>query len=181
MESVIYEEKSGLVGWINCERVLVGSQTLMRRYHITIPDRGVNVKDRQLTYIAVAGQAVATLLLRYLPSNISMPQLQRELRTAGLRSLSAPPDPNVTAEMIAESYRLFYRSIKIMPTGYANTIDEVTSRVEETSRAYGCHPRQSRLSGTRFVGGCIGLKSTSPWVSSSRSSGWCWAYFCAQP
>ena len=157
MGSVIYEEKSGLVGWINGERVLVGNQTLMRRYHITIPDRGVRVKDRQLTYIAVAGQAVATLLLRYLPSNISMPQLQRA-EDSGLAFVVSTPDPNVTAEMIAESYGLFYRSIKIMPTGYANTIDEVTSRVEETSRAY-VATRGRVASLARAVGGCIGLKS----------------------
>lgn len=157
VESVIYEEKSGLVGWINGERVLVGNRTLMRRYHITIPDRGVRVKDRQLTYIAVAGQAVATLLLRYLPSNISMPQLQRA-EDSGLAFVVSTPDPNVTAEMIAESYGLFYRSIKIMPTGYANTIDEVTSRVEETSRAY-VATRGRVASLARAVGGCIGLKS----------------------
>lgn len=157
VESVIYEDKSGLVGWINGERVLVGNATLMNRYHITIPDRGVVVKNRQVTYIAVSGQAVATLLLRYLPSNISMPQLQRA-ENNGLAFVVSTPDPNVTAELIAEAYGVFYRSVKIMPTGYANTIDEVTSHVEETSRAY-LATRGRVASLARAVGGCIGLKS----------------------
>ena len=157
VESVIYEDKSGLVGWINGERVLVGNMALMNRYHITIPDRGTAVKDRKVAYIAVSGQAVAMLLLRYLPSNISMPQLQRA-ESSGLAFVVSTPDPNVTAEMIAETYGIFYRSVKIMPTGYANTIDEVTSRVEETSRAY-LATRGRVASLARAVGGCIGLKS----------------------
>lgn len=157
VESVIYEDKSGLVGWINGERVLVGNMALMNRYHITIPDRGMIVKDRQVTYIAVSGQAVATLLLRYLPSNISMPQMQRA-ENSGLAFVVSTPDPNVTAEMIADTYGIFYRSVKIMPTGYANTIDEVTSRIEETSRAY-LATRGRVASLARAVGGCISLRS----------------------
>ena len=157
VESAIYEDKSGLVGWINGERVLVGNMTLMNRYHITIPDRGTITKNKQVTYVAVSGQAVAMLLLRYLPSNISMPQLQRA-EDHGLAFVVSTPDPNVTAEMIAEAYGIFYRSVKIMPTGYANTIDEVTSKVEETSRAYlATRGRVSSLA--RAVGGCIGIKS----------------------
>ena len=157
VESVIYEEKSGLVGWINGERVLVGNMALMNRYHITVPDRGVAVKGRQVTYIAVSGQVVAMLVLRYLPSNLSMPQLQRA-ESSGLAFVVSTPDPNVTAEMIAEAYGVFYRSVKIMPIGYANTIDEVTSKVEETSRAY-LATRGRVASLARAVGGCIGLKS----------------------
>lgn len=157
VESVIYEDKSGLVGWINGERVLVGNMALMNRYHITIPDRGSVSKNQKAVYIAVSGQAVAMLALRYLPSNIAMPQLQRA-EQSGLAFVVSTPDPNVTAELIAEAYGIFYRSVKIMPTGYANTIDEVTSKVEETSRAY-LATRGRVASLARAVGGCIGLKS----------------------
>lgn len=157
VESVIYEDKSGLVGWINGERILIGNMALMNRYHITVPDRGVSTKDKQVAYVAVSGQAVAMLILRYLPSNISMPQLQKA-EVSGLAFVVSTPDPNVTAELIADAYGVFYRSIKIMPTGYANTIDEVTSKVEETSRAY-LATRGRVASLARAVGGCIGLKS----------------------
>lgn len=158
VESVIYEDKSGLVGWINGDRVLIGNDALMRRYHITVPDRGVKIpRGSYVTYVACSGQAVAMLILRYLPSNISAPQLRRAERN-GLAFVVSTPDPNVTAEMIAEAYGIFYRSVKIMPTGYANTMDEVTSKVEETSRAYlATRGRVSSLA--RAVGGCIGLKS----------------------
>ena len=156
VESVIYEDKSGLVGWINGERVLVGNMTLMNRYHITIPGR-TDVKDRDTAFVAVSGQPVAMLVLRYLPSNIAAPQLQKA-ENSGLAFIVSTPDPNVTAEMIAKKYGIFYRSIKIMPTGYADAIDEVTSKTDETSRAYvATRGRVSSLA--RAVAGCIGMKS----------------------
>ena len=157
VESAIFEDKCGLVGWINGERVLIGNEALMNRYHISIPDRAVAFKGRQITYIACSGQAVAMLLLRYLPSNIALPHLQNAEKS-GLAFIVSSPDPNVTAELICDAYGVFFRSVKVMPTGYANTIDEVTSKVEETSRAYlATRGRVSSLA--RAVGGCIGLKS----------------------
>ena len=156
VESVIYEDRSGLVGWINGERVLVGNMTLMNRYHITIPDRS-GTKGKQTAFIAVSGQPIAMLVLRYLPSNIAAPQLKKA-EDSGLAFIVSTPDPNVTAEMIAEAYGIFYRSVKIMPTGYANVIDEVTTKTEETSRAYvATRGRISSLA--RAIGGCIGMKS----------------------
>lgn len=161
VESVLFEDKSGLVGWIGGERVLIGNMALMNRYHITIPEsapvkpsrRGV----RETAYIACAGQAVAMLVLSYSAPKAAKAQLQRA-EHSGLAFIVSSPDPNVSAEMIAEEYELFYRSVKVMAPGYANEIDEVTSRVEETSRAYlSTRGRQSSLA--RAVGGCIGLKS----------------------
>ena len=68
VESVMYEDKSGLVGWIGGERVLIGNLTLMNRYHITVPE-DVSVRKQsgsEIAYIAVSGQAVAVLILSYI-------------------------------------------------------------------------------------------------------------------
>ena len=161
VESVMLEEKSGLVGWIGGERVLIGNMTLMNRYHITIPDsrheKLAVSKGRKVTYIACSGQAVAMLALSYSAPKIQKDQL-RKAEDAGLAFLVSSPDPNVTAELIAEEYGLFYRSVRVMPTGYAMEIDEATSKVEETSRAYlATRGRQSAMA--RAIGGCIGLRS----------------------
>ena len=161
VESVMYEEKRGLVGWIGGERVLIGNEDLMSRYHIIIPDERPADKARarkcEVTYIACAGQAVAMLALSYSASKSAKAQLQRA-EDCGLAFIVSSPDPNVTAEMIADGYELFYRSVKVVSPGYANEIDEMTSKVEETSRAYlATRGRQSSLA--RAIGGCIGLKS----------------------
>lgn len=160
VESVMYEDKSGLVGWIGGERVLVGNTALMNRYHILLPETREPKRGRSaggITYVAVAGQAIALLSLTYTAPKIAREQMQRA-EHSGLAFIVSSPDPNVTAEMIAEEYELFYRSVKVMAPGYATEIDEVTSKVEETSRAYlSTRGRQTALA--RAVGGCIGLKS----------------------
>ena len=161
VESVMYKDKSGLIGWINGERVLIGNMILMNRYHISVPEdrrlRAYESKGRQITYIAVSGQLVAALALRYRAPKADVLRMQRA-ENSGLSFVISSPDPNVNAQMICEDYGLFYRSVKIMPPGYANEIDEMTSRVEETSRAYlATRGRQTSLA--RAIGGCIGLKS----------------------
>ena len=161
VESVVFEDKSGLVGWIGGERILIGNLALMNRYHITIPEikgaQKAREKGRELTYIACSGQAVAALILRYKAPKAAVEQLQKA-ENAGLAFVVSSPDPNVTAELVAREYGLFYRSVKIMSPGYAIEIDEATSKAEETSRAYlATRGRQSSLA--RAVGGCIGLRS----------------------
>ena len=161
VESVVYEDKSGLVGWIGGERILIGNLALMNRYHISIPEikqaQAALDKGRELTYIACSGQAVAALILRYTAPRAVRAQMQ-SAENSGLAFVVSSPDPNVTAELVAREYGLFYRSVKIMSPGYAIEIDEVTSKVEETSRAYlATRGRQSSLA--RAVGGCIGLRS----------------------
>ena len=38
VESVLYEDEIGLVGWIKSERILVGSRTLMEKYSVEVPN-----------------------------------------------------------------------------------------------------------------------------------------------
>ena len=161
VESVMFEDKSGLVGWINGERVLIGNMKLMNRYHISIPVDTINSKRRnkalETTYVAVAGQAVAVLGLSYEASKITKDQIQRAERS-GLALIVSTTDVNVTAELIADRYEVFFRSVKVTAPGYSNVIDEATTKVEEASRAY-VATRGRIGSLARAIGGCIGIKS----------------------
>ena len=161
VESVMYEDKSGLVGWIGGERVLIGNMTLMERYHISVPEspkaRRIINGGGQITYIAVSGYAVALLSLEYIASPIAQEQLQKAERS-GLALIVSTTDANVTAELISELYGLFFRSVKVTPPGYSNTIDEAVERVEETSRAF-LATRGHIGSLARAVAGCIGIRA----------------------
>lgn len=139
VESVMYEDKLGLVGWIAGERVLIGSRSLLDRYHIMLRDAEDETKYKKqgkcVTYIACSGQLVATIITTYKPD----PKVSRWLSNAednGLCIIVSTTDNNVTAEKIAEDYRVFYRTVKVLSTGYANTCREVCAQKEETSRAY---------------------------------------------
>ena len=161
VESVMYEDKSGLVGWINGERILIGNMTLMNRYHITVPDESAIRRQknlgREITYVAVSGQAVAVLALAYSASPVIKSQIEHA-EHSGLAIVVGTTDANVTAELIADRYELFFRSVKVTVPGYTNVIDEVTTKVEETSRSY-VATRGKIGSLARAVSGCIRIKS----------------------
>ena len=161
VESVMYEDKSGLVGWIGGERVLIGNLKLMNRYHITItediPVQQEKKKGNFITYIAVSGQAVAVLALSYTAAPITKEQI-RIAERSGLALVVSTTDANITDDLIADRYGLFHRSVKVTAPGYSNVIEEETTKVEEASRAY-LATRGKIGSLARAIGGCIGVKS----------------------
>ena len=140
--------------------VLVGNQTLMRRYHITILDRGVRVKDRQLTYIAVADRLWRRCCCVICRPISRCPQLQRAEDSGLAFVVSTRPIPTSHRRDDRRELRavLIARS-RSCPPAMPSLIDEVTLKwVEEILPRLCRHLRQSRLH-ARAVGGCIGLKS----------------------
>lgn len=57
VESVLYEDELGLVGWVNGERILVGNRELMTKYSVETPSIEYEDKyiqsGKQVTYVAV--------------------------------------------------------------------------------------------------------------------------------
>lgn len=160
VESVLYEDDMGLVGWINSERILVGSRSLMEKYSVETPpieyEENYTSKGRQVTYLSRAGRLVAMFVTRYHAD----PELKSELQRAetnGISFLIRTTDYNITNDLVAELYNLFYRSIKVLPTGLGNVLKEAQSTQEETSRAYLI--TQGKVSSlSRAVSGCVKIK-----------------------
>ncbi|WP_407385611.1 hypothetical protein [Ruminococcus sp.] len=160
VESVMYEDKSGVVGWIGGERILIGNMKLMNRYHITVPTDLISskrMKAYDYAYVAISGQAIAVLALSYRAAKPLKEQIRRAERS-GLALIVSTTDANITAELIADRYEVFLRSVKVTAPGYSNAIDEATTKVEEASRAY-VATRGRIGSLARAVAGCIGVKS----------------------
>lgn len=160
VESVLYEDEIGLVGWINSERILVGSRTLMEKYSVEVPNMEYEEKytsqGRQVTYLSRAGRLVAMFVTKYTAD----PQLKAEMQRAetnGISFLIRTTDYNVTNDLIANLYDLFYRSIKVLPTGLGNVLKEAEDTVEETSRSY-LITNGKAASLARAVTGCVKIK-----------------------
>lgn len=160
VESVLYEDEIGLVGWINSERILVGSRTLMEKYSVEVPNMEYEEKytsqGRQVTYLSRAGRLVAMFVTKYTAD----PQLKAEMQRAetnGVSFLIRTTDYNVTNDLIANLYDLFYRSIKVLPTGLGNVLKEAEDTVEETSRSY-LITNGEAASLARAVTGCVKIK-----------------------
>ena len=160
VESVLYEDSMGLVGWINSERILVGSRTLMEKYSVHVPssdyDEQYTAKGRQVTYISRAGRLVAMIVTRYHADS----QLKTEMQRAeanGISFLIRTTDYNITDDLVASLYNLFYRSIKVLPTGLGNVLKEAQGTKEESSRSYLItHGNISSLA--RAVSGSVRIK-----------------------
>lgn len=160
VESVLYEDEIGLVGWINSERILVGSRTLMEKYSVEAPNIEYEEKytshGRQVTYLSRAGRLVAMFVTKYTAD----PQLKAEMQRAetnGISFLIRTTDYNVTNDLVANLYDLFYRSIKVLPTGLGNVLKEAEDTVEETSRSY-LITNGKAASLARAVTGCVKIK-----------------------
>lgn len=160
VESVLYEDEIGLVGWIKSERILVGSRTLMEKYSVEVPNMEYEEKytsqGRQVTYLSRAGRLVAMFVTRYTPDAQLKAEMQRA-ETNGISFLIRTTDYNVTNDLVAKLYDLFYRSIKVLPTGLGNVLREAEDTVEETSRSY-LLTNGKAASLARAVTGCVKIK-----------------------
>lgn len=160
VESVLYEDEIGLVGWIKSERILVGSRTLMEKYSVEVPnmeyEEEYTSQGRQVTYLSRAGRLVAMFVTRYTPDAQLKAEMQRA-ETNGISFLIRTTDYNVTNDLIAKLYDLFYRSIKVLPTGLGNVLKEAEDTVEETSRSY-LITNGKAASLARAVTGCVKIK-----------------------
>lgn len=161
VESVLYEDEIGLVGWIKSERILVGSRTLMEKYSVEVPNMEYEEKytsqGRQVTYLSRAGRLVAMFVTRYTPDAQLKAEMQRA-ETNGISFLIRTTDYNVTNDLVAKLYDLFYRSIKVLPTGLGNVLREAEDTVEETSRSY-LITNGKAASLARAVTGCVKIKN----------------------
>lgn len=139
VESVLYEDEIGLVGWINSERILVGSRRLLEKYSVEAPSAEYEDKytsnGKQVTYLAKAGRLVAMFVTSYTADAELKLELQRA-EANGISVLIRTTDFNITNDLVAKKYNLFYRSIKVLPTGLGNVLKETESMVEESSRSY---------------------------------------------
>ena len=161
VESVLYEDGMGLVGRVKGERILVGNRNLMHKYNIETPsedyEEKYHIEGRQISYLAQAGELIAMFVTTYTPDKKIIEEMQRG-ELSGLCYLVRTTDCNVTADLIAEDFGIFFRSVKVLPTGLANVCKEAQSQTEETSRAY-LGTRGSVASLIRGVSGCVCIKS----------------------
>lgn len=161
VESVIYEDGMGLVGWINGQRVLIGNRRLLESHNINPPEKSIEDKylnmGNQVMYISMSGELIAMFILSYNADREIMHEL-RNLEDNGVSFAIRTVDPNITQQSIAEKFCLFFRCIKILPTSLGNICHEATSSVDDKSRAY-LVTRGKIASFARAVSGCIRIKS----------------------
>ena len=123
VENYTYEDGKGIVGWVSGHRLLIGSRDLLLAHHITPPSHDYEKKyvlgGKKVLYLASGGQLVAMFLIAYNADRRRTIELCR-LEDNGVAFLVRTCDPNITPELIAESFQLNARSVNVLPTRLGN-------------------------------------------------------------
>lgn len=152
VDSVIYEEKMGISGWVNDRRVFVGNRDLMVAHGFAgLPpaelDKKIMRKGYFPVYIASDNIPCALLVVRYEPDGDIAYELQR-LSNTGTTVLVHNCDPNINVKMLCDYFEV-----------YDETIAITTKQGSDNYRSLVEH-REHRKAGAAFKSTVAGLFAT---------------------
>lgn len=139
VESFVYEDGKGLVGWVNNEQICVGNRELLISHGISVlsTDEEDSYRENgdELLYITSSGRLVGFLLVGY-TANLRVSDVLKRMEASEMSLLVRTTDVNITAEKIAKDFGIGYKSIKILEQKNSNVIrDEMVGR-ERSSPAF---------------------------------------------
>ncbi len=116
-DTVKYEDKLGISGWVDNELLFIGNRTLMESHGIEVPS--IEIDKRILRsgcfpiYVATVQKACALLIVKYNPDYQIAKEL-RKLSGLGVTLLFLNSDPNINEAMISDYFDIYEDSIKIV-------------------------------------------------------------------
>ncbi|MBR6533217.1 MAG: cation-translocating P-type ATPase [Clostridia bacterium] len=139
-DTIKYEERMGISGWVNDKLLFIGNRTLMEAHGIKVPDIEV---DRKILrngyfpiYVASADKVCALLVVQYSVDPDVAYHLRR-LTKIGVTVLINNTDPNITNEMICDYLGLYDDSVMIMSNAGYHMYKNATEP-KETCSAPAC-------------------------------------------
>ncbi len=158
-DSIKYEERLGITGWVGDTRVFIGNRALMLAHEIDVPDAET---DKQLlkngyfpVYLARDGKACARLAVRYDPPQDTAKELRR-ITGMGVTLLINNCDQNLSEDMICDYFDLYEDSVKIMSGSGVHMYANAVEPADHLSTGAVCHRKLSGLAG--IVGCSIRIK-----------------------
>lgn len=135
-DSVKYEDRLGISGWVGERRLFIGNRTLLEAHGIAAPSVELDHKILHNgcfpVYLACDGKAQALLIVKYEARPDVTYELCR-LCNAGVTVLVNNCDPNVTDEMICDYFGLYADCVKVMNSAASDMHLQATRPVEQLS------------------------------------------------
>lgn len=136
-DSVIYEEKMGISGWVNDRRVFVGNRDLLIAHGFNgLPpaelDKKIMRKGYFPVYIASDNIPCALLVVKYEPDQDIVYEMQR-LANTGTTIIVNNCDPNINARMLTDYFYLYDETVYIMNKQGSDTYQSLISHKEHRS------------------------------------------------
>lgn len=133
-DTVKYEERMGISGWVDNRTLFIGNRTLMEAHGIDVPsveiDRKILRQGYFPVYVASDDKICALLTVQYSVCPKTA-KILRQLTKLGITLLVNNCDPNMTAEMISDYLGLYEDCVKVMsPAGshmYKSTVSSQQS------------------------------------------------------
>ena len=131
-DTVKYEDKMGISGWVDNRLLFIGNRTLMEAHGIEVPsvevDRKILRQGLFPVYVASQDKACALITVRYTVREDIAKELRR-VSALGVTMLINSSDPNMTEEMICDYLGLYSDSVKVMSAAgchmYKNAVTPV--------------------------------------------------------
>lgn len=135
----------GIAGWVNGRRIIIGSSELMSSFGIVPPSKDFEdryrVDDQKIVYLASRGELTAMFVVSY-DADEDVARHLSLLSSNGLSIIVRTSDPNVTAKMMAKSFKIPKDSIKILSEQSGQEYDN--EKLEKTIQpAYVSHRGKS--------------------------------------
>ncbi len=116
-DTVKYEDRMGISGWVDNRLLFIGNRTLMEAHSIEVPsvevDRKILRQGYFPVYVATREKACALLIIQY-NVNRNIAHELRKLTASGVTLLVNSCDPNLIEEMICDYFGLYNDSVKVM-------------------------------------------------------------------
>ena len=141
VDSVTYDDKKGLAGWIGTQRILLGNRDLLAKHNINVPDAVISAEKKyrdmgsEVTYISISGELVAMFIMTYKVER-SIADALRELTENGVNIIVRTIDHNITPDKIADNFHIFRRSVNVLQTGLGTVCYKELTSKKKNSRAY---------------------------------------------
>ena len=135
-DSVKYENRLGISGWVGDHSILIGNRTLMETHGVSVPSIEVDKKILRggyfPVYVASDGRPCALLIVGYEADKDIETELRR-LQDTGVVLLINNCDPNVSEAMLCDYFGLGEDYVKIMQSGSVKQYKEQTEFRESVS------------------------------------------------
>lgn len=136
-DTVMYEEKMGVSGWVDKHRVFVGNRILMEAHGFkALPplelDKKILRKGYFPVYLACDNAVCAIFVVKYCPNEEVAYELSRLCNT-GTTILVKNCDPNLSEKMLCDYFGLYEDSISIMNKQGCDYFDTAAAYQESRS------------------------------------------------
>ena len=140
-DSVKYEERLGISGWVGNRHVFIGNRTLLEAHGIKTPSFEIDKKILQNgyfpVYVASDEKPCALLMVKYNVKTSIAYEMQK-LCSSGVTILVDSCDPNITSEMVCDYFGLLDESVYVMGGSGSQLYQNAANEKQDIS-SYAAH------------------------------------------